>query len=344
MRLPRFHAGVRLAALAAALLAAGPVRADPVRLRVADSFPAEHYLARLVLKPWMDEVSRRTSGAVVFTRYPNQQLGKAADLLRLTQAGVVDIGYVAPSYVSDKMPVSEVAQVPGQFDAACPGTMAYWKTARSGIVARTDYAPNKIRLLIETVLPPYHVFTARTPVRTMADLAGLKLRTTGGAQDLTVRALGSVPVRMAAPDAYESLARGTMDGLLFPLESVLSYGLDKLVKNATDGIGFGSFIVAYSIGVDTWNRLPPEVRKAMDDVAEEMEPKLCQQVQEEELASRRKLEASGVVFAPLPASAVTEIRGKLQGVAAEWARGLDGRGKPGTEALKEFEAAQAAGG
>ena len=103
----------------------GPVRADPVRLRVADSFPADHYLARLVLKPWMDEVSRRTNGAVVFTRYPNQQLGKAADLLRLTQAGVVDIGYVAPSYVSDKMPVSEVAQVPGQFDAVCPGTMAY---------------------------------------------------------------------------------------------------------------------------------------------------------------------------------------------------------------------------
>ena len=174
-------------------------------------------------------------------------------------------------------------------------------------MARADCAPNKIRLLIETVLPPYHVFTARTPVRTAADLAGLKLWTAGGAQDLTVRALGSVPVRMAPPDAYESLSRGTMDGLLFPLESVISYGLDKLVKNATDGIGFGSFTVAYSIGVDTWNRLPPEVRKAMDDVAEEMEPKLCQQVQEEELASRRKLEASGVVFAPLPASAVTEI-------------------------------------
>jgi len=64
------------------------------------------------LKPWMDEVTRRTNGAVVFQHYPNQQLGKAADLLRLTQTGVVDIGYIAPSYVSDKMPVSEVAQLP----------------------------------------------------------------------------------------------------------------------------------------------------------------------------------------------------------------------------------------
>nr|WP_280968936.1 MULTISPECIES: hypothetical protein [unclassified Bradyrhizobium] len=65
-------------------------------------------------------------------------------------------------------------------------------------------------------------------------MQGLKLRTTGGAQDLTLRALNAVPVRMAAPDAYESLSRGTMDGLLFPLDSVVSYGLDKLVKHATE--------------------------------------------------------------------------------------------------------------
>lgn len=311
--------------------------ADPVKLRVADSFPADHYLVRILLTPWMEEVTRRTNGAVVFQHYPNQQLGKAADLLRLTQTGVVDIGYIAPSYVSDKMPNSEVAQLPGQFDTVCAGTMAYWKTARNGIIARTDYAPNKVHLLLETVLPPYHVFTARTPIAAMKDFAGLKLRTTGGAQDLTVRALGGVPVRMAAPDAYESLSRGTMDGLLFPLESVISYGLDKLVKNGTDGVGFGSFIVAFSIGTDTWNRLPPEVRQAMDDVANEMEPKLCQQVQDEELVSRRKLEAAGVVFATLPPATVADIHARLNDVAVEWAKGLDARGKPGTEVLHEFD-------
>jgi TRAP-type C4-dicarboxylate transport system substrate-binding protein len=327
-----------LATLAAAALVAPAWAADPIKLRVADSFPAEHYLVRLVLKPWMEEVTRRTNGAVVFQHYPNQQLGKAADLLRLTQTGLVDIGYIAPSYVSDKMPHSEVAQLPGQFDTVCPGTMAYWKAARTGAIARTDYAPNKVHLLLETVLPPYHAFTVKTPIKTVADLNGLKLRTTGGAQDLTVRSMGGVPVRMAAPDAYESLSRGTMDGLLFPLESVISYGLDKLVKNGTDGVGFGSFIVAYSIGTDTWNRLTPEIRKAMDDVAEEMEPKLCQQVQDEELVSRRKLEASGVVFAPLPAVTVADIHSKLNGVALEWAKGLDARGKAGTEVLKEFDA------
>ena len=326
------------AALLAAIIAAPAQAADPIKLRVADSFPIDHYLARLVLKPWMDEVTKRTNGAVEFTRYPNQQLGKAADLLRLTQTGLVDIGYIGPSYVSDKMPVSEVAQLPGQFDTVCPGTMAYWKSARTGVLAKSDYASNKIHLLVATVLPPYNAYTVRTPIVTMADFAGLKLRTTGGAQDLTVRALGAVPVRMAAPDTYESLSRGTMDGLMFPLESVISYGLDKLVKHSTEGVGFGSFIVTYAMSVDAWNRLPPDIRKVMDDVAEEREPILCKQVQDEDLVSRRKLEEAGVAFAPLPAATIAEIHSKLQGVAAEWARGLDARGKPGTEALKEFDA------
>lgn len=315
-----------------------------LELKVADSFPAGHYLVRLVLKPWMDDVTKRTNGAVTFTYYPNQQIGKAADLLRLTQSGVVDIGYIAPSYASDKMPLSEVAQLPEAFHTSCEGTLAYWKSARQGILAKQEYAPNKIKLLMEVVLPPYHVFTAKQKVESIKDLQGLKLRTTGGAQDLTVRALGAVPVRMSAPDAYESLSRGTMDGLLFPMESVSSYGLDKLVKRATDGISFGSFIVAFSINQSVWDKLPDDVKKAMDEASEALEPKACADVDQETEGSRQHLQQSGVTFAPLPEESRVEIKEKLKGVGKEWAAGLDGRGKPASAALKEFEALLAEGG
>ena len=211
--------------------------ADPITLRVADSFPKGHYLVKLILEPWMDEVKKRTNNAVTFEHYPAQQLGKAADMLKLTQTGVADIGYVAPAYTSDKMPVSEVAMLPGAFEHSCQGTLAYWKLARSGVIAEQDYAANNIRLLLAVSLPQYRIFTVKQPVKDVGDVTGLKLRSTGGAQDLTLRAIGAVPVRMAAPDAYESLSRGTMDGLLFPLESVVAYGADKLVKYSTDGLG-----------------------------------------------------------------------------------------------------------
>ena len=42
-------------------------------------------------------------------------------MLKLTQTGVADIGYVAPGYTSDKMPVSEVAHAAGRLRPFLPG-------------------------------------------------------------------------------------------------------------------------------------------------------------------------------------------------------------------------------
>jgi TRAP-type C4-dicarboxylate transport system substrate-binding protein len=309
--------------------------ADPVNLRVADSFPKGHYLVKLILEPWMDEVKKRTNNAVSFEHYPAQQLGKATDMLKLTQTGVADIGYVAPAYASDKMPVSEVAMLPGAFAHSCQGTLAYWKLARSGVIAEQDYAGNNIRLLLAVSLPQYRIFTVKQPVKDVSDVTGLKLRSTGGAQDLTLRAIGAVPVRMAAPDAYESLSRGTMDGLLFPLESVVAYGADKLVKYSTDGLGFGSFIVSYSISEPAWKKLTPEIQKAMVDVANEIIPSACQEVQNADETTKTRLQAAGVRFEPVQTDKFKDL---LKGVANSWAEGLDSRGKRGSEALREFDA------
>ena len=117
--------------------------ADPIKLRVADFFPKGHYLVKLVLEPWMEQVSKRTNGAVTFEHYPAQQLGKATDMLKLTQTGVADIGYVAPAYASEKMPVSEVAMLPGAFSHSCQGTLAYWKLAKT--------ASSRNRIMPETI-------------------------------------------------------------------------------------------------------------------------------------------------------------------------------------------------
>jgi TRAP-type C4-dicarboxylate transport system substrate-binding protein len=316
--------------------------AEPVHLRVADSFPKGHYLVKLILEPWMEEVKKRTNNAVAFDHYPAQQLGKATDMLKLTQTGVADIGYVAPGYASDKMPVSEVAMLPGAFEHSCQGTLAYWKLARSGVIADQDYRANNIRLLLTVSLPQYRILTVKQPVKDVGDVTGLKLRSTGGAQDLTLRAIGAVPVRMAAPDAYESLSRGTMDGLLFPLESVVAYGADKLVKYSTDGLGFASFIVAYSISDTAWKKLTPEVQKAMVDVAEEIIPSACQEVQKADNETRKSMEAAGVRFETLRPEVHAKFRDLMKGVARTWSEGLDARGKRGSDALKEFDAAVAA--
>lgn len=309
-------------------------------LRVADSLPVGHFFAEYATKFWMEEVTKATKGAVKFSYFPAEQMGKAKDLLALTQSGVVDVGYVVPSYASDKMPLTAVAELPGSFSNSCSATLAYWKLARNdGILAKKEFEPNGVRLMFTLVLPPYQVFTGKKPLESIKDINGLKLRTAGGAMDATVRAFGGVPVRMAAPELYESLSRGTVDGMLFPYASMLSYDLAGISKYGTTGENFGSAVLTYVMSETRWKKLSPEVQKAMNEAGEKTTQRVCSMTDKDTARDIEKIRAKGVSFVHFGDADRKTINAKMTEVNEEWAKRLDQRGKPGTEVLTAFRAA-----
>jgi len=329
----------KLAAGALAALALSASAQEKTVLRVADHLPAGHFISEYAAKHWMKSVTEATKGAVQFEYYPAQQLGKAKDMLALTLSGVADIAYLGPAYISDKLPLSQVAELPGSFSTSCEGTMAYWKLAKDGILAQKEYAPNGVRVLFTYVFAPYQIYLASHELRTPADLKGLKLRSTGGPMDLMVEKLGAVPVRMSAPEVYESLSRGTVDGAVFPLSALLDYKLDPLVKYATVGENFGSFIAAYAISEKRWKTLPADVQQAMLQAGEETTRRTCEMADKDIAPNLKKLEKQGVTLVTFPDAERQRLKTLLEPIAADWARGLDRRGKPGTQVLKAFNEA-----
>ena len=204
----------------------------------------------------MELVTKATNGQVTFQHYPAEQLGKAKDMAQLTVAGVADISYIVPSYSSDKYPLTAVAELPGIFDTECQGSLAFYKISHNGGILETkEFGPNQLRPLVTIALPAYQIQLATgRDVKTAKDLEGLKIRTTGGAMDLMMRSIGGVPVRMAAPEIYESLTRGTLDGMIFSYQSSVSYDFGKILKSGTEGLNFGTAIFTYSIGETNSNR------------------------------------------------------------------------------------------
>ena len=326
---------------AVVFLSAGLAQAaDAIKLRVADSFPHGHYIGEKITKVWLDELTKRSNGALTFEYYPGEQLGKVKDMLTLTQSGVTDIGYVPPSFVTDKMPLSAVAELPTNFTESCQGTLAYFKLAHAGgILDKTEFVPAGIRLLFTIVLPPYQVFLGKKQIEGLKTFEGLKIRSSGGAKELAVRKIGAVPISMSTPEVYEALSRGTIDGMLFPYSSIYSYDLQGLLKSATVGENFGSFVVNYVISERRWKTLPADIRKLFDSLAEETSKRACGISQAGEEADRARLKQAGVDLVALSAGDKAIIRQNMSGVNREWAEGLDKRGKPGTQVLKAFEEA-----
>ncbi|MDR6267741.1 TRAP transporter substrate-binding protein DctP [Roseobacter sp. N2S] len=325
-----------IAASLALCVNAGTAFAQDITLRVADSLPVGHYIAENLLMPFLEDVKKTTGEGVGFEYFPAQQLGKAKDMLSLTQTGVTDIGYIGASYLADKLPLSSVAQLPGTFNSACEGTMAYWEIAKpGGVLDKAEYAPEGVRALMALALPPYQLFSAKE-LTGVESIKGQKIRTSGGSQALAMTKLGGVPVQMSAPEAREALSRGTVDAIVFPYGSIQPYDLAPHLKTATEGLNLGSFVASYMISQSKYDSLSPEAQQALTEAGERATQHACAVIDGMVDVDKQKIAEQGVQFVTLPEADVAEISALLDSVGSEWTADMDGRNKPGTEVMKAF--------
>jgi len=332
---------VLAAVLATALAAAafGVQAQGKLTLRFADSLPAKHSFTNSVALPFMAEVTKRTNGAVEFQHYPAEQLGKGKDLLTLTQSGVTDIALVVGPYVAEQMPLSGVIELPGGFGTSCAGAKKLWALAVGGILDKSEMQANGIRMFAAVVQPPFQVFINKPKLDSLKDLQGMKLRTTGGPMDIMARKIGAVPVRLGAPEVHEAMSRGTIDGGVLAVVSIKSYNLTPLVKAATLNENFGSAALMYSISEKAWQRLTPEQRKTFTDVGQKVTFDACASIDADVAKDYAAMRAAGISVAAMGAADKAAMQKAADEVGAEWAKGLDGRGKPASAVLKAFREA-----
>ena len=314
---------------------------EKITLRLGDSLPVGHIIHTAVTKPFMEAVERRTNGLVEMRHFPAEQLGKAKDYLMLTQSGVVDIGYVVPSYASDKMPLTAAAELPGSFSNYCHGTAAYYELTREGaFLGDKEFKPNGVRALITFALPTYQfLLSTRKLVASLKDLEGLKIRTAGGALDLMVRGLKAVPIRMSPPEIYESMSRGTLDGALLGYQSAVSYDLLGLLKSGTINEPLSSVVITYSISEARWKTLPDPVRTILAEEEDRTTRESCAKFGAAENDAIARAKGNGITFVHFSGEDDTVLASVFETVKQDWAAGLNRRGKPGTAALEAWGAA-----
>jgi len=334
-------------AIALLLAVAAPARADKITLRLADGLPAGHIIDRTIIEPFIKQVSEATQGQVEIRHFPAEQLGKSRDLLMLTQAGVMDIGFVVPSYQSDRMPLSTVTELPGIFQTSCQGDAALRTLTEDGaILDEQEFKPNGVKPLIIFLMPAYQlILSSSRPLGALKDAEGLKIRTPGGAMDLTLLKLGAVPIRVGPTDIYEGMSRGTLDGALLAYQSAVAYHLAPLMKSGTLGQDFGTVAVTFSIRLKTWNALPPDIQESLSRVGQSLSRQACEKFDKAEQESIAEVRALGVHLVTPATNDHADLDAAFAQVRTDWAKRLDARGKAGTEIVKAFEdAAEAAKG
>lgn len=154
---------------------------------------------------------------------------KGGDLLWMTEHGILTLCYQSTSYLADRVPELDVADLLFLFEghedarAAMDGAFGAWMTRRieervPGYVV-LGYFENGFR----------HVSNRLRPVRTLADLEGMKIRLMPGGEihARSFELMGAVPCPLDIKPALEAVVSGAVDAQENPMANTVDYGMHK---------------------------------------------------------------------------------------------------------------------
>jgi len=240
-----------------------PAANETVNLSYSLLFPPTH-VQFIAATNWASEIQQRTGGRVKITLYPAGSLTKPDQCYEGVVKGISDIGMSCFAYTRGRFPLIEGLDLPLGY----PDGMTATRVANAMI---TKYQPaelNDVKVLYVHAHGP-GILASKKPVKTLADLKGLKVRATGLSAKI-VEALGGTPVAMTQPETYEALAKGVVEATLCPVETLKGWKQGETIQYVVDASGVGYTTAMFVVmNKDKWAKLPADVQKIFTDVSQE---------------------------------------------------------------------------
>lgn len=211
-----------------------PAESEPRTLRLAYYPNPTHPIAKEGIEAFARWVEEETGGQIKFEIYPSEQLGKAADSIRILQTGVADLVFIAMSYHANELPLSQVVYLPWGWDS-WTATNVFWRALHEEGPIKDEWDRAGLYAIFSVTNPPYEFNSVSKPITGVDDLRGLKVRSFGDVGDQILAAVGATSVQMPTPEIYESLQRGTIDATVYAFGSWGQYNLQEILKHTTKG-------------------------------------------------------------------------------------------------------------
>jgi TRAP-type C4-dicarboxylate transport system substrate-binding protein len=229
--------------------------AAEVKLKAAAFLPVKAIYVQQFAR-FTDEVNKRCAGSVSISTVGPEAI-KSLEQWNALKNGVVDMHYGPPNYYVGALPEGDVISV-ARNESAEQRRNGAWKLING--VHNQKLNAWYLTHLMNGVR--FHIYTNKPAQGAKFD--DLRLRSTP-IYDTFFKSLGALPVRMAPPEVYTGLERGTVDGYGWPLWGIADFGWHKYTKYRY-GPGFISAAVAILVNLDKWKGLEEKQRACLTDV------------------------------------------------------------------------------
>jgi TRAP-type C4-dicarboxylate transport system substrate-binding protein len=244
---------LRMTALAASIAFAGTI-ADAKELRIAPAGPKAHP-AHYMYEHFVEYLAKESGGELTATILGPEvvALPQMKDAL---QTGLVDIGNYLPLYFAAGMDTTNIA---GDFALVGRNShvmaLAMTEYVVTCAACQKEFADVGIVFLGSGSSDVYGLLTTK-PVRTAADVKGLRFRSGGAPYSRWAEHFGGTGVAMGVGDTFEGMSQGTIDGTMASVVDLLSFRLIDVAKYITR-IPIGTYHVTcnFCVAKPTWDAL-----------------------------------------------------------------------------------------
>jgi TRAP-type C4-dicarboxylate transport system substrate-binding protein len=313
--------------------AEAPAAAAPtINLSYSIFFPPTH--VQCITAPnWAAEIEKRSGGRVKITIYPAGSLTKADQCYEGVVKGISDIGMSCFAYTRGRFPLLEGLDLPvGYPDGMTATRLANELVARHQPAELKDVQP----LYVHAHGPG--ILASKKPVKSLADLKGLKVRATGLSAKI-VEGLGGTPVAMSQPETYEALAKGVVEATLCPIETLKGWKQGETIQYVVDASAIGYTTAMFVVmNRDRWAKLPPDVQRIITEVSQEWIPKHGVAWDQADQEGREFVTQLGREFLHLAPDEQSAWQAAVQPILDEYVKQAKAKNLPGDVFLAELQA------
>jgi TRAP-type C4-dicarboxylate transport system substrate-binding protein len=239
--------------------------ADPVTLRFSHFLGPSSFFQVDVVEPWARELEARTDGRVRVEIFgASSPLGQPTEQASQVKAGTVDIALGLRGAEGDKFPGTALIELPFLVPDALAGSRALWGLYADGTLAG-EYKDYKVLALF--VHNPGLIHTAAKRVVDLADIKGLRLRAPNKTVASALDHVGALPAVLQVDEVMDAVRSGRIDGIVTNWGNPLP-GFNDCMKLHTD-VRFYTAAFFIVMKRETYRRLPPDVRRAIDELSGE---------------------------------------------------------------------------
>ena len=281
------------------------------------------------VRQFAEDVNKATGGDLVIKVHSGASLYKHPEIYRAVRTGQVPIGEMFMGLLGNENAVFKADNIPflaSDFDSA----KKLWAASRPYI---EEYlAKHGLKLLYAVPWPPQGFYTKK-PIRSGADLKGLKLRAYSPATSRLAVLLGASPTTVQTPEIPQAFSTGLVEAMVTSPSTGVSSQAWDFVQYYTDTQAWipKNMVI---VNARAFKRLPQAEQQAVLEAARRAEERGWKMAMEETRAKTEELKKHGMVVSePTP-----ELKADLQKVgkimAGEWAKEAGPAGQKILDALK----------